>query len=138
MISYFLLSVFCYMQIQEDSHLQNRKKDLTRPRSAGALILDFPAARAMINVHCLSQHLLCVCSVVQSCPTLYHPMGFSLPGSSVHEIVQARILEWVAISYSRGSSQPKDRTRVFCNSCFGRQFLYHSATWVAQSHFSPR
>ena len=42
--------------------------------------------------------------VAQSCPTFYEPMNCSLPGSSVREIFQARILEWVAISYSRGSS----------------------------------
>ena len=48
----------------------------------------------------------------------------SLPSSSVYGIFQARILEWVAISYSRGSSWPKDGT---CVSCIGRQILYHSA-----------
>ena len=42
--------------------------------------------------------------VAQSCPTLCHPMDCSPPGSSVHGILQARILEWVAISFSRGSS----------------------------------
>ena len=42
--------------------------------------------------------------VTQLCPTLFDPMDYSLPGSSVHGILQARILEWVAISYSRGSS----------------------------------
>ena len=52
-------------------------------------------------------------------------MECSLPGSSVHEILQARMLEWVAISFSRGSSQPRDQTRVFCISCFGRWILYH-------------
>ena len=50
--------------------------------------------------------------VVQSCPTLCDPMDCSPPGSSVHGILQARILEWVAISFSRGSSQPRDRTQV--------------------------
>ena len=44
--------------------------------------------------------------VVQLCPTLWDPMDRSLPGSSVHGIFQARVLEWVAISFSRGSSQP--------------------------------
>ena len=48
--------------------------------------------------------------VVQSCPNLCSPMDCSLPGSSAHGIFQARILEWVAISFSRGSSQPRDRT----------------------------
>ena len=48
-----------------------------------------------------------MCSVTQSCPTLCDPIDHSLPGSSVHGIFQARILEWAAISYSRGSSQPR-------------------------------
>ena len=46
--------------------------------------------------------------VAQLCPTLCDPMDYSLPGSSVHGILQARILEWVAISSSRGSSQPRN------------------------------
>ena len=50
--------------------------------------------------------------VTQSCPTLCHPMDCSLPGSSVHGIFQAIVLEWIAISFSRGTSQPRDRTRV--------------------------
>ena len=50
--------------------------------------------------------------VTQSCPTLCNPMGRSLPGSCVHGILQARVLEWVAISFSRGSSRPRDRTWV--------------------------
>ena len=48
----------------------------------------------------------------KSCLTLCGPMGCSLPSSSVHGIFQARILEWVAISFSRGSSWPRDRTCV--------------------------
>ena len=52
-------------------------------------------------------------------------MDCGLPGSSVHEISQARILEWVAISFSRGSSQSRDQTCVFC---IGRRILYHWAT----------
>ena len=50
--------------------------------------------------------------VAQSCQTLCDPMACSLPGSSVHAILQARILEWAAISFSRGSSRPRDRTCV--------------------------
>ena len=52
--------------------------------------------------------------IAQSCLTLWDPMDCSLPGSSVHGIFQAIVLEWIAISFSRGSSQPRDRTRVFC------------------------
>ena len=49
--------------------------------------------------------------VVQSCLTLCDPMDCSPPGSSVHGILQTRILKWVAILFSRGSSQPRDQTR---------------------------
>ena len=50
--------------------------------------------------------------VTQSCPTLSDPVDCSLPGSSVHGILQARILEWIAIPFSRGSSRPRNRTWV--------------------------
>ena len=50
--------------------------------------------------------------VAQSCPTLCDPMNYSPSGSSVHRILQARTLEWVAMLSSRGSSQPRDRTQV--------------------------
>ena len=63
-----------------------------------------------------------LCSFTQSCPTLCDPADCSPPGSSVHGIFQARILVWVAVSSSRGSSQPRDQT---CVSCVGRQVLYH-------------
>ena len=53
-------------------------------------------------------------SVTQSCPTLCDPMDYSPPGSSVHGILQARILEWVAIPFSRGSFRPRDQSRVYC------------------------
>ena len=57
---------------------------------------------------------VCVCAHTQWCPTLCDPMDCSLPGSSVYGILQARILEWVAIPFSRGSSHPRDRTSVSC------------------------
>ena len=65
-------------------------------------------------------HMMCVCEVAQSCLTLCAPMDCSPPGSSVHGILQARILEYAAISFSRGSSQPRDWTRVSCivGRCF--------------------
>ena len=50
--------------------------------------------------------------VSQSCSTLYNPVDCSLPGFSVHGIFQARVLEWVAVSFSRGSSQPRNWTQV--------------------------
>ena len=52
--------------------------------------------------------------------------------SSVHKTLQARILESVAISFSRESSWPRDRTHISCVSCIGRQILYHCATWEVQ------
>ena len=65
------------------------------------------------------RHILQIClsllnwiKVAQSCPTLCDPMDCSLPGSSVHGIFQVIVLEWIAISYSSGSSWPRDRTRV--------------------------
>ena len=60
----------------------------------------------------------------QSCPILHDPMDCSSPGSSVHGISQPRILEWAAISSSRGSSWPRDWTRVPCISYAGRRILH--------------
>ena len=60
---------------------------------------------------------------------LCDPMDCSLPGSPVHGLLQARILEWVAISYSRGSSWPRDQTHASCVFCIDRWLLYHWATW---------
>ena len=62
---------------------------------------------------------------LQSCQTLCDPMDCSPPGSSVHGVLQARILEWVAVPSSRGSSWPRDRTHVSWVSCIGRQIFYH-------------
>jgi len=74
------------------------------------------------NVRCLA----CVCMHVcaQSCVTLCNSMDCSPPGSSVHGIFQSRIQAWIAISSSRGSSQPRDQTRLSCISSIGRQILY--------------
>ena len=68
-----------------------------------------------------------MCSVAQSCLTLCDPMDCCPPGSSGHGIFQARILKWVAISYSRGSSWARGRI-----SCIGRWTHYHCTTWEAQ------
>ena len=67
----------------------------------------------------------CVCVL---CSVMSDSMDCSLPGSFVHGIFHPRIPEWVVISYSRGSSWPRDR---ICISCIGRLILYHSATWEA-------
>ena len=73
----------------------------------------------------------------QSCLTLCNPMDHSRPGSSVHGILQARILEWVAMPSSRGSSRPRDRTCISCISCLSRQVLYHQCHLGSPSLFYP-
>ena len=69
-----------------------------------------------------------VCSVAKSWLILLLPIFCNPPGSSVHRISHARILEWAVIPFSRGSSWPKDWTHV---SCIGRLILYHWVTWEA-------
>ena len=68
--------------------------------------------------------------LTQLCPILHDPMDYSLSGASVHGILQARILEWVAVPFSRGSSQLKDQTQV---SCIAGEFFLPS-----ESQGSPR
>ena len=65
------------------------------------------------KLKCVYRKFCCCCLVTKSCPTLLRPHGGS-PGSSVHWISQAKILEWVVISFSRGSSQRRDWTCVSC------------------------
>ena len=77
------------------------------------------------------------CLIAQSCLTPCDPMNCSLPDSSVHGISQARILEWVAISSSRGSSHPRDWTcisHICCVSCIAVGFFIHWAIGEAQQH----
>ena len=85
------------------------------PLSRFSLITVFPSPSPM----CMRAKSL------QSYPTLCDPRDCSPPGSSLHGILQARILEWVAMPSSRGSSQPRDRTHVSYVSCNSRQVLYH-------------
>ena len=66
------------------------------------------------------KYLLCCAKLLQLCPSLCDPMDCSPPGSSVHGILHARILEWVAMPSSRGSSRPRDQTRISYVSCIGR------------------
>ena len=72
--------------------------------------------------------------VTQSCPTLCDPMDYSLPGSLVHGIFQARVLEWVAISFSRGSSQPRNWTRV--SHIAGRCFTFWATRKIPYQEWS--
>ena len=73
-------------------------------------------------------------SVLRACSVmsiLCDPLNCSLPGSSLHGISQARILEWVVIPFSSGSSPSKYQTHISCVSCIGRQILYHWVIWEA-------
>ena len=101
----------------------------------------------MCKKHCITlSHLLVTITLckhaklLQSSPTLWDPMDSSQPGSSVHGILQARILEWIAFSFSRRSSQPTDQTHISSVSCIGRQVLHHqchSAVYICQFQFTP-
>ena len=94
----------------------------------GLILLTFPPTR---------HHHTCVLSRF-SRVWLCDPVDHSPPGSSVHRILQATVLEGVAVPSSRASSQRRERTRVVYISCTGRQVLHTSATWEARTiHHSP-
>ena len=93
------------------------------------LIVQQPPLQIRMIVYKCIKHIKVL--VTQSCPTLCKPMDCTPPGSTVHAISQARILEWVAISFSRGSSQPRDWTQV---SCIAGRFFTVWATREAHKH----
>ena len=74
----------------------------------------------VITITCRNAHVRLLHEVTQSCPILCDSMDCGPPGFSIHGVFQARILAWVAISFSRGSSPPRDRTQVSCIE--GRRF----------------
>ena len=80
-------------------------------------------------------YVLCVCCAksLQSCPIPCVPMDCTPSGSSIHGILQARILEWIAMPSSRGSSPPGDRTRVYMSPALTGGFFTSRATWEALS-----
>ena len=77
-----------------------------------------------------SQRGYVLCLVAQSCLTLCNPIDCSLPGSSIHGIFQARILEWVAMLSSGGSSQSRDQTQASCNAVRSCQGSPRILEWV--------
>ena len=116
---------------------------MPRPRNSKRIWVTFLLTTWRAAWSCrLKSRLPCVCvwkrvcacmhPVTQSCSTLCDPMDCSPPGSFVHTIFQARILEWVVTSSSEGSSWSKDWTHIPCSFCTGRCILYHCATWEAQ------
>ena len=92
---------------------------------------------------CLSQTILHICmgrlhvnklaclhaKLLQLCLTLCDPMNCSLPGSSVHRILLARILDWVVILSSRGSSPPRDQTKVSMSPSLASSFFFFKMLW---------
>ena len=74
-------------------------------------------------------------SAAGSCPSLCDPTDCSPSASSVHGIFQAKIMEWVAVSYSRESARPRDWIHV---SCLGRWILYHCSTWAALVYLTSK
>ena len=73
----------------------------------------------------LDQHTVVHYVCTQLCTTLCDPADCSPPASPVHGLLQARILEWVAIPFSKGSAQCRGQTHVSCVFCIGRWILYH-------------
>ena len=85
------------------------------------------------SLHFFPLHMeLSTCCCAHSCSALWGPLDCSPPGSFVHEISQARILEYVAISFSMVSFQHRDRTCVYWGSSTVGRFFTHWATWEAQ------
>ena len=73
---------------------------------------------------------------LQSCPTLCDPIECNSPGSSVHGILQARIMDWVAMSSFRGSSPPRDQTQVSMSLALAGRFFTTSMTWETHQKFA--
>ena len=92
------------------------KTKLIKIQASLVLVLTKPLRRRKAN-HFI---LLCLVLVTQSCPTLHYRMDYSPPGSSVHGILQARVLEWIVVSFSRGSSWFRNWTQVsyIIGGCF--------------------
>ena len=96
--------------MKEESYSGSRKKYEYHENKTSFIQL----TRALM-VQPYSEVCVCVCVCAQSCLTLCDPMDCGPPGSSVHGIYQARILEWVAFSFSKGAFQPRDQTCVFAS-----------------------
>ena len=100
---------------------------------------DFPGKSTGVGCHCLLHYMMLqlvnyLVNNTQSCPTLCNPVDCSPPGSSFHGILQARILEWEAIAFSRGSSPSWNRTRI---SCIAGRFFTVCATREAAPQDGP-
>ena len=116
----------CYLKYRKlGSQEQERKGNSLFP--INSVLFEF-YTKSLITFSKTVKWKIC-CLVAKSCLTLCNPMDCSPPGSSVHQIFQTRILAWVAVSFSRGSSWPRDQIHI---SCICKQILYHWAIGEAQ------
>ena len=115
---------------QKSSNMENNKWDHGVNREYMGVCIQL---RGTLNIRGRGVDLILHAKSLQSCQTLCDPMDFNPPVSSVHGILQARILEWVAIPFSRRSSQLRDRTCISYVSGIGRQVHFH---WCHLGSFS--
>ena len=101
---------------------------LLQANAAGDLTLKLMLMSHWKKSTAFKNYAVCISCLVMS--DSLQPIDCSPPGSSVHGIIQARILEWAAIPFSKGSSQPRDRTQV---SCTAGRFFHIWATWEANT-----
>ena len=130
-MEYILLSITIYLAIKctkwtEDNSSEEGEINSYKWHSVFSHLESYLCLNIIFTEYLLLVTIWKAWTHAQSCPTLCHSMDCTLSGFSVHGIFQARILEWVAISFSRGSSRPRDQTCVSCVSCTGRQIPYHS------------
>ena len=132
---YFLSSTFLKANKKQEQckisgkiHSQFRKENNMTPRGKNHVNIMRYNIYIYIRTEGKNQNVS-VCSVTQSCPTLWDLMDGSLPASSVHGILRAKILEWVVISSSRESSWPRDWTHFY----IGRRFFITSAIWEVKN-----
>ena len=125
--SFLPIQGFARGQVQRsDSSNACSSSDLTE--LAWYLIFESVCVRIFVSMYV---HVCTRAKSLQLCQTLCDPVDCSPPGFSVHAILQVRILEWVAVSSSRGSSQPRDQTRISMSPALPGRFFTTSATWEA-------
>ena len=121
-----------YFHCRGPSWSKKKKKNPSSELLANTNIIELQPLKAAGAPQLMLQPHSVVVVWLLSCVWLFcDPMDCNHPGSSVHGISQARVLEWVAISFSRGSSWPRDKTHIFY---LGRWILYHGATREAHNH----
>ena len=116
-----LLPHLSFQRTKDSQHIHSQHSFFQLPTATPLLhgtLSNIPAGSWGYSITCLysPKYGMCMCLVAQSCPTPCNPMDCSPPGSSGLGILLAGILEWVAMPFSRESSQPRDRTQVFRNA----------------------